>query len=54
MEAEPPNKNSWSVMGASGPDVMVYPEIDFAMPIETQGAISVETFEAIGAGKLFL
>jgi hypothetical protein len=49
-----PEKKHWHAMGSGAPDVILFPGVRFRVPIETQVIISLDEFEAIGTGTLFL
>jgi hypothetical protein len=49
-----PERTHWYASGAHSPDVTLFPESEFPLPIETPSWISGDEFEAIRTGKLFL
>jgi hypothetical protein len=49
-----PERTHWHASGSNAPAVTLFPEAEFPLPIETASPVSVDEFEAIRSGKLFL
>jgi hypothetical protein len=49
-----PERTHWHASGGNAPAVTLFPEAEFPLPIETTSPVSVDEFEAIRSGKLFL